>query len=72
MGKKGKCRDCEECTRTGLSKLFRGTVRLSAAVMTVGVTEVANATDRALLAKVCPICGHRMKWHKNKTGAVAD
>ena len=68
---KNKCRDCKECRRSGLGKMFQGTIRVGAAVLTYGGTEVVARTNKALLADVCPICGHRMNLHTNKDGSVA-
>lgn len=57
------CKDCSECTRSGLGKLFRGTIRLGAAVSTAGATEVVKLADKKLLSNVCPECGHKMGLH---------
>lgn len=72
MGKKNRCRDCKECRRRGLSKIVRGTVRVTAAGLSAGTTEIAARTKKGLLDDVCPICNHRMSLHMNKDTAVAD
>ena len=68
MGKKGKCRDCKECHRSGFGKLLRGYVRGAAALTTLGATEAVNAVGKGM-SSVCPICGHRMGLHDDRYGA---
>ncbi|WP_415085518.1 DUF2510 domain-containing protein [Micropruina sp.] len=58
------CRDCKRCTNSSVSNFGRDAGRASAALYTVGISEVARA-----FTKNCSTCCHKLSLH---TGAVAS
>ncbi len=53
------CRDCKACTNSGIANAGRGAGRATAAVMTVGLSEVARG-----FTKNCSVCGHKLSLHQ--------
>lgn len=52
------CRDCKNCTNSGLANFGRRAGRSSAKLMTLGMSEAVMATT-----KKCRACGHQMSLH---------
>ena len=52
------CRDCKKCTNSAAANLGRNSARASAAVLTVGISELAMG-----FTKTCRGCGHKMSLH---------
>lgn len=55
------CRDCRKCTNPTAANAARDTGRVSLAILTVGISEMALA-----LKGKCRLCGHRMSLHGAK------
>lgn len=57
------CRDCEQCTQTGLKKLGKTTVNVG----TLGMAAIGAKMARGF-RKTCPVCGHAMADHLTVDG----
>lgn len=58
MGRRGACRDCENCTNSVFVHGIRKVGRTSAFLLTYGGSEVVMA-----LRRKCRVCGHQMSLH---------
>lgn len=54
----GGCRDCKKCTNSVVANFGRNTGRWTAAVTTVGMSEVGF-----MARKKCRSCGHQLSLH---------
>jgi hypothetical protein len=64
MGSNG-CRDCKQCSDSGLNRLFR--FFLSPTLWPI------VGSILFIFLKKCPQCGHRMSWHQRRAdGSFAD
>ena len=61
------CRDCGQCTQTGIKRFGKKMVNIS----TLGTAHVVAKTSRAF-RETCPVCGHPMSDHKTVDGKFQD
>src|SRR3954452_15622205 len=64
MGKQkgvSACRDCRKCMNSSVGNLGRNSGRVTAAVMTFGMSEAAMATT-----KKCRVCDHQLSLHEGE------
>lgn len=52
------CRDCKRCTNSAFAEIGRKSGRTTAALLTVGMSELGFA-----MMKKCKLCGHQMSLH---------
>jgi hypothetical protein len=53
------CRDCRKCTNSAAANLGRNSGRAGAAIMSVGISELAMG-----FTKNCGGCGHKLSLHQ--------
>jgi len=61
------CRDCRKCTNSAAANLGRNTGRAGAAVLTVGISELAMG-----FTKNCRVCGHKLSLHEGAQAATVQ
>jgi hypothetical protein len=53
------CRDCKKCTNSSIANFGRDSGRASAAILSIGISELARVGT-----KNCRICGHKLSLHQ--------
>lgn len=64
---KSGCRDCKKCTNSAVVNLGRNAGRLSAGIMTVGMSELGMA-----FTKNCSVCGHKLNLHQSADAVLTS